>query len=257
MNFSQALIGGVTIVILGTTTLSSAGVGTALAESAARSASQKLGRSVTDAAEYSVARNTAEEVPLARTSGFAGGPAARTPKLIRLQEVMGDQALWVTADARRLALFNKYGESAALAMYRHPGIAEDLIEKFGDDAIAILQHSSRQSAQRFAILADDGLLVGTGRNGELLQVLRRLGEPAMNFVWENKGALAVSSVLATFLMNPQAYISGVAALLTPAIKAVNWTLVVLVILGFVLLPRVVPPILRGRRIRKESRSTYV
>jgi hypothetical protein len=257
VNCGQAFTCGVTLVMLGTTTLSSAGVVTALTESSARSASQKLGWSATAAAEHSISRNAADEVSLAKKSGSAGEAAARTPNLIRLQELMGEQALWVTSDARRLALFTKFGESAALAMYRHPGIAEDLIEKFGNDAIAILQQCSKQNAQRFAMLSDDGLLAASVRSGELLQVLRRFGDPALEFVWKNKGALAVSSVLATFLMNPPAYISGVAALLTPAIKEVNWTLVVLVILGFVLLPRVVPSIRRGRRMRKESRGAYV
>jgi hypothetical protein len=257
MKFSRALVGGVAIVMLSTSTISGAGVVTAVTESAACSAGQKLGRSATDAAQHSLARTPGDEVSLASKSGSAGDAVSRTSKLVRLHEVAGDQALWVTADARRLAIFTKYGESATLAMYKHPGIAEELIEQFGDDAIAILQNSSRRNAQRFAMLADDGLLAASGRSGELLRVIRRFGDPAMEFVWKNKGALAVSSVLATFLMNPHAYITGVATLLAPAIKEVNWTLAVLVILGFVLLPRIVPSFLRGMRNARERKGAYV
>jgi hypothetical protein len=246
-----------TLVLLGTTTLSIAGAVTAVTETVAGSVSQRLGRTATDVAEYTLARNAAGDISFVKKSGAIGDAVVRSPMSKHLHEVMGDQALWVKGDARRLALFTKYGESAASAMYKYPGIAEDLIEKFGDDAIAILEHSSRQSAQRFAMLADDGLLASSGRSGELLQVLRRFGDPAMEFVWKNKGALTVSSVLATFLTNPQAYISGVAALLTPAIREVNWTLVALLISGFVFFPRIGPSVLRARRNGKESRGANV
>jgi len=59
----------------------------------------------------------------------------------------------------------------------------NLIETIEDDAIALLQHSSRQSEQRLTMHADGELLGASRRSGELLEILRRFGDPATEFVW--------------------------------------------------------------------------
>ena len=65
-----------------------------------------------------------------------------------------------------------------------------------------------RNARRLAILAEDGTLTRTGRWSELLTVVERHGDRAMDFVWRHKGALAVAAVLGTFLADPEAFLGG-------------------------------------------------
>jgi hypothetical protein len=65
-----------------------------------------------------------------------------------------------------------------------------------------------RNARRLAILAEDGALARSGRWGELVAVIERHGDRAMDFVWRNKGALAVATALGTFLADPEAFLGG-------------------------------------------------
>ena len=53
------------------------------------------------------------------------------------------------------------------------------------------------------MLAEDGTLARSGRWDELLAVIERHGERALDFTLRHKGALAVATVLGTFLAEPQ------------------------------------------------------
>jgi hypothetical protein len=64
------------------------------------------------------------------------------------------------------------------------------------------------TARRLAMLAEDGVLARSGRWGELLAVIERHGDRAMDFVWPHKGALSVSTILATFLAEPEVFLGG-------------------------------------------------
>ena len=65
-----------------------------------------------------------------------------------------------------------------------------------------------RNARRLAILAEDGALARSGRWGELVAVIERHGDRAMDFVWRHKGALAVTTVLGAFLAEPEAFLGG-------------------------------------------------
>ena len=65
-----------------------------------------------------------------------------------------------------------------------------------------------RNARRLTMLAEDGTLARTGRWSELLAVIERHGDRAMDFIWRNKGALAVATVLGTFLAEPEAFLGG-------------------------------------------------
>ena len=65
-----------------------------------------------------------------------------------------------------------------------------------------------RNARRLAILAEDGALARSGRWGELVAVIERHGDRALDFVWRHKGALAVATVLGTFLADPEAFLGG-------------------------------------------------
>ena len=65
-----------------------------------------------------------------------------------------------------------------------------------------------RNARRLTMLAEEGTLTRTGRWSELLAVIERHGDRAMDFVWRHKGALAVATVLGTFLADPEAFLGG-------------------------------------------------
>jgi hypothetical protein len=65
-----------------------------------------------------------------------------------------------------------------------------------------------RNTRRLTMLAEDGTLARSGRWGELVAVIERHGDRAMDFIWRNKGALAVATVLGTFLADPEAILGG-------------------------------------------------
>lgn len=164
-------------------------------------------------------------------------------KSVRLMAKYGDQAVWVVGDKGRLAIFVKYGDDAAEAMIKHGQIAEPLIGKFGDSAALALKSLTAQNARRLAMLDEAGELAAIGRTDELLRVVGKYGDAAMNFIWKNKGALAIAAALTAFLADPQPFIDGgrdlaeiagtaVAQPIAEGIaKGTNWTLIGLVVLA--------------------------
>jgi hypothetical protein len=129
-------------------------------------------------------------------------------KSVRLMAKFGDQAVWVVGNKSRLAIFVKYGDDAAEAMIKHGDIAEPIIGKFGESAALALKGLSSQNARRMAMLSEGGELAAIGRTDDLLQVVGKYGDAAMDFVWKNKGPLATATVLTAFLANPQPFIDG-------------------------------------------------
>ncbi len=181
---------------------------------------------ITVAATKAISRHGEDAVPLLRNSGHAGFEAleqagTKAPDVIKLYARRGDEALWVISEPKRLAIFIKHGDSAAEAIIKHGRLADDLIERFGGEAAKTLTTLSKPNAQRLGMLADDGFLSATARSPELLPVIRQYGDEAMEFIWKNKGALAGSAVLISFLNNPQAYISGAMVLAQPILAALQ------------------------------------
>ena len=178
---------------------------------------------------------------------------------MKLYARKGDDAIWVISEPKRLAIFIKHGDSAADALIKHPGIADSLIGRFGDDAVGALHSISRQSAQRLSMVAEDGLLNATPRSKELLSVIGRYGDDAMDFVWKNKGPLAVTAVLGTFLADPQTYISGakelvISPVVEPIVRNTNWTLIIAGVLVVVFFPFIARSFARARTAIKSART---
>lgn len=159
------------------------------------------------------------------------------PEVVRLLNKHGNAAVWVAANPRRLAIFVKYGDDAAEAMIKHPGITDPVIERFGEPAARAFNGVSGRNARRIAIMADDGSLAAIQRPDEVLAIVGRSGDRAADWVWRNKGALAVGSVAAAFIANPEPFLDGAVELaevggeviVRPvaerAAEAVNWNLV--------------------------------
>jgi len=220
---------------------------------------------VTEATAKIVAKHGDEALPLLRNSGHAGFTALKeagenAPDVIKLYARKGDEAIWVISEPKKLPIFIKHGDSAADALLKHPGIADTLIGRYGDEAVGALNTVSRQNAQRLSMVADDGLLTATPRSKELLPVIRQHGDEAMDFIWKNKGSLAVAAVLGTFLADPQTYISGakelvVSPLVEPIARSTNWTLIIAGVLIVVFLPFIARSIMKARRAMKTTKTS--
>ena len=263
---------GIGLVLASASTASAGPASTAVRETAEFIIS-KFGRGVagqsieevTEATAKSVARHGDAALPLLRKSGHAGFTAleeagAKAPEVIKLFARRGDEAIWVISEPKKLAIFIKHGDSAADALLKHPGIADNLIGRFGDDAVGAMNAVSRQSAQRLNMVTDDGLLTATARSSELLPVVRKYGDEGMDFIWKNKGSLAVASILATFLADPQAYISGAKELIidpiaAPIARGTNWTLIILGALAVVFLPFIARTLVKARSAIRRQKST--
>ena len=58
------------------------------------------------------------------------------------------------------------------------------------------------------MMVNDGSLAASGKAPELLQVIGRYGDRGAEFVWKNKGALAVGAVALAFVTDPEPFIIG-------------------------------------------------
>ncbi len=143
---------------------------------------------------------------------------------VRLMARHGDEALWVLENPQRMALFVKFGDDAAEAMVRHKGVATPLIERFHEPAARAIKAIDGQNARRVAMMAEDGSLAGIGSTDAILAVIEKYGNRAADFIWRNKGTLAVGVVLAAFLDDPQPFIEGTRDLATVAAAPVGETL---------------------------------
>ena len=242
------------VVILGQSVPADAGVATSAIRETSEFILKKFGKGVAGETAEQIASKTTkvlakhgdECLPLLRRSGHAGFQALeeageQAPDVIKLFAKRGDEAVWIISQPKKLTIFLKHGDTAAEALLKHPGIADDLIEKYGINAGSALTRVSRTQAQRLSMMAADGTLDAMPQKAELLAVIRKYGDEAMDFVWKNKGSLAIATVLATFLSDPEPYIYGAKELiadpiLKPIAQNTNWTLVILVCLGVVFAP---------------------
>lgn len=161
-------------------------------------------------------------------------------KVVKLMAKYGDGAVvWVISRPNGMAIFLKYGDEAAETLIKHPAISEPVIESLGMSSIQALKSVSSDNARRIQMMMLDGELTKIGRTPEILNTVGKYGDRAMNFIWSNKGSLAVSAALAAFLVDPVPFIDGtkdiakLAAeniakpIATEAAKGVNWTLLLI------------------------------
>jgi hypothetical protein len=115
----------------------------------------------------------------------------------------------VLARPKALQLFVKHGDDVAEALVKHPGIAEDAVEKFGIPAAKAMATVGPRNGRRIAMMAaDGGDLIKIGRSDELLGVVGKFGNRAVDFIWKHKVELAAGATLIAFLENPEPYLSG-------------------------------------------------
>ncbi|MFM7114330.1 MAG: hypothetical protein ACKO26_24605 [Planctomycetota bacterium] len=127
--------------------------------------------------------------------------------LIKAMAKHGSESLHVVAKPGRLAIFIKYGDEAGEVMLKHGEMCDPIISRFGTPAVkALAKVSDNQVARRIVLLQDEPALAT--KMPELLDTIGKYGEKTVTFIWNNKGALATTSVLAAFLADPQPFIDG-------------------------------------------------
>ncbi len=136
----------------------------------------------------------------------------------RLLAKHGDDAVWVVGNQSRRLIASKFGDDAAEAMIKHGEIAEPVLELAGKSAASALRNISTKNGRQMKMMMDEGELVKIGRTSELMNVVAKYGDNAMEFVWKNKGALLVGTALAAFLANPEPFINGTKDLAAVATK---------------------------------------
>ncbi len=133
----------------------------------------------------------------------------QAPAALRLLSRHGeDAAVWVLRRPAGMKLLARHGDEAAEALVKHKGLAEPVIERLGGPAVGAFRAVGPQGGRRLAMMAQGGELAAIGRTPEVMGVIARLGDPAMDFIWRNKAALAVATTLTAFLAHPEAFIEG-------------------------------------------------
>ena len=201
--------------------VSHAGVGSKVVQEAMEYTARKFGKEV---AEEGVERVSSRMAGLAAKHGDELVSAAfrkAGPQAGRLASAAGTNGDVVLRTLARhgtdgaaalsrpgaLNLVGRFGDDGAEALVRHGKIGEEVIESFGNTGAKALSQVSEQNGRRLAMLAKDGAL-----KPELLDVVRKHGDSACDFIWANKGALAVGATLTTFVTSPEEFLNGTAQL---------------------------------------------
>jgi hypothetical protein len=195
----------------------------------------------------------------------AGANGTQAAKLLARY---GDDGAWLARQPGALPLYAKYGDEAAEAMIKHPGIAEPVVAAYGKEGAEALVKLSKENAVWMSRMVNEGDLAKIGRQQELLGVVSKYGDGAMQFIWKHKKALAVTAGLTAFLANPQPFIDGTRDLTAIAFENVakplaetpgkvlsnaDWTpvlLAIVVVVGVYLFTRSLLPKLLDRRANR-------
>ena len=142
-----------------------------------------------------------------RALSLADEAGEQAPRVMRLLSRHGGDAARVFSQPKAMGLLARYGDDAAEALIKHDGIAESLVESLGEPALKALGALGDRGGRRLAMMAK-GELATIGRTRELLGVIAKHGDPAMDFVWRHKTVLAGGMALTAFLANPEPYLNG-------------------------------------------------
>ncbi len=148
---------------------------------------------------------------------------AHSKQVARLLAAYGEHgAVLVASKPRAMQLVLRHGDDAAAVLVKSRGVALPAVESLGKPAIRAFQAvGSPQNARRLAMMAaDGGELARIGRTAEVLAVIEKFGDKAMEFIWTHKGALAVTATLAAFLAEPEPFINGAREITQTVVKPI-------------------------------------
>ncbi len=178
---------------------------------------------------------------------------SHSKQMARLLATHGEHgAVYVATRPKALQLVLRHGDDAAAALVKSRGVALPAIESIGKPAVrAFKAVGSPRNARRLAMMAaDGGELAKIGHTPEVLAIIAKYGDKAMEFIWHHKGALTVTAVLAAFLAEPEPFINGARDITQTVVKPIadvpaiaakegaaevarntNWTLVFLALIA--------------------------
>lgn len=136
-----------------------------------------------------------------RAFAMASGPHAA--HAVRILARHGEQgAVRILSRPTAMNHVLKYGDDAAEALVKHPGVAEPLISKTGQQAVTALSKVTQQNGRRLAMLE------GNLAKPEVMAVVAKHGDRAVDFLWANRATLAGGAALTAFLVNPEPFLNG-------------------------------------------------
>ena len=167
------------------------------------------------------------------------------PRAVKVLATYGEEgATNILRRPKAMSQFARFGDDAGAVLVKHPAVAESLIERGGPSGVKALEAVTTRNGRRVAMVME-GDLGKVPRSTELLDVIAKYGDRAAEFVWENKGALAVGTALAAFIANPEPFLNGTTQLAKVAgetaakplaegaARGANWTVVILAVLAVV------------------------
>lgn len=149
-----------------------------------------------------------------RAGRVVGEAGEHSGVALRLLARHGDDALPLVGRASALKAVSRYGDDAASAIIKHGSVGETLVESFATKGAEALVKVTPQNGRRLAMLAAEGHL-----KPELLTVVTRYGDDACDFIWRNKGTLALSTVAAAFVADPEPFLTGAQQLTSTVAEA--------------------------------------
>jgi hypothetical protein len=112
----------------------------------------------------------------------------------------------LTSPALIRKVLKKCGPEAAEVIAKHPGAGARFLFRVGPKGIPVAKSLSRKALEDMVGLSDD--IYKSGYAPGFWKVLGKYGDRASDFIWRNKGAIFVAAVAASFIRDPEAYLSG-------------------------------------------------
>ncbi|WP_044148304.1 hypothetical protein [Singulisphaera acidiphila] len=171
-----------------------------------------------------VARHGDDVILAVRKAGpkalsLADEAGENAPQVLRFLSRHGDDGVRALSHPESLGLLSRYGDDAAEMLIRHRAAAAPVVARLGEPAVKALGAVGPQAGRRMAMLAGD--LAESGQAPEVMGVIARYGDPAMDFLWRNKAILAGGATLAAFLADPEPYINGTADIARVGVEGAN------------------------------------
>jgi hypothetical protein len=145
---------------------------------------------------------------------IADDAGQNAPRALRLLARHGDEAV-ALLNKRSLKLLS-ISEGAGEVLLKHPGAAEGLLERYGAQAVSAMAAVGPRGGRQLAMVEKS--LSATGQMPQMMDIVARFGDKAATFIWEKKGALAVSATLGAFIANPEPFIDGTRSLAETVVK---------------------------------------
>ena len=129
-------------------------------------------------------------------------------RTVRELQRYGSNGTRIVNDPQQLALVSQYGDDATKAIIQHGDNAVVLMQQYGKSAANVMARINQQNGRHLATMNSSGDLAKIGGADEVFAVIEKYGDRGAAFIWNNKGALAVGTVAATFYANPEPFING-------------------------------------------------